>query len=210
MTFSKSFWRQQCSIIRHKNTLQHPEAWVYHPNRFGTHAEHASLPQLIRSAGAHPIATAGGPSKRALLRSLGVPVVLSSRDTTFEEDVAVATGGKGVAAALNSLTSPGMVAASLASLGQGARFVEIGKRDIWSQRRFAMVSASLSFPNTPCVWWETVTRYPFPHQTDADWLSVANIEGCFHKSIKGLLDKLGQTTSLSDVKKERVKESRQY
>jgi hypothetical protein len=33
---------------------------------------------------------------------------------------------------LNSLTSPGMVAGSLALLGPGGRFVEIGKRDIWS------------------------------------------------------------------------------
>lgn len=66
--------------------------------------------------------------------------------------MAVATGGKGVAAALNSLTSPGMVAASLASLAQGARFVEIGKRDIWSQRRFAMVSAATFVPHCAVIY----------------------------------------------------------
>ena len=39
--------------------------------------------------------------------------------------------------ALNSLTSPGMVAATLACLGPHARLSEISKRDIWSPARVA-------------------------------------------------------------------------
>lgn len=39
--------------------------------------------------------------------------------------------------ALNSLTSPGMVAATLAGLGHGGRMREISKRDIWSPERVA-------------------------------------------------------------------------
>ena len=39
--------------------------------------------------------------------------------------------------ALNSLTSPGMVAATLACLGPHARLSEISKRDIWSPARIA-------------------------------------------------------------------------
>ena len=39
--------------------------------------------------------------------------------------------------ALNSLTSPGMVAATLAGLGLGGRMAEISKRDIWSPQRVA-------------------------------------------------------------------------
>jgi hypothetical protein len=42
---------------------------------------------------------------------------------------------------LNSLTSAGLVAASLASLGAGGRLVEISKRDIWSVQRAAMERA---------------------------------------------------------------------
>ena len=38
---------------------------------------------------------------------------------------------------LNSLTSPGMVAVTLSTLGRGAKFAEIGKRDIWSPARVA-------------------------------------------------------------------------
>ena len=43
----------------------------------------------------------------------------------------------GVSVVLNSLTSSGMVAGSLAALGPGGRFVEISKRDIWSAARVA-------------------------------------------------------------------------
>lgn len=38
---------------------------------------------------------------------------------------------------LNSLTTPGMVAAGLAALGAGGTFVEVAKRDIWSAARVA-------------------------------------------------------------------------
>ena len=41
-------------------------------------------------------------------------------------------GAGGVDVVLNALTSPGMVASSLALLAHGGHFVEIGKRDIWS------------------------------------------------------------------------------
>ena len=40
---------------------------------------------------------------------------------------------------LNSLTSSGMVAATLSTLAVGAKFAEIGKRDIWSPARIAQV-----------------------------------------------------------------------
>jgi len=39
--------------------------------------------------------------------------------------------------ALNSLTSPSMVAATLASLALNGRMAEISKRDIWSPQRVA-------------------------------------------------------------------------
>ena len=45
----------------------------------------------------------------------------------------------GVDVVLNSLTSPGMLAASLAVLRHGGAFVEVGKRDIWSAQRIAQV-----------------------------------------------------------------------
>jgi NADPH:quinone reductase-like Zn-dependent oxidoreductase len=85
--------------------------------------------QLVQAIGAQPIATAGSPSKRSLLRSLGVEHVVNSRDLTCFEGIARLGG---VDVVLNSLTSPGMVGGSLSVLRRGGRFVEIGKRDIWA------------------------------------------------------------------------------
>jgi NADPH:quinone reductase-like Zn-dependent oxidoreductase len=90
--------------------------------------------QVIQAAGATAVATAGSPAKRSLLHSLGVQHVLGSRDTSFVSEAAQLGGADIV---LNSLTSSGMVAGSLAALGVGGRFVEISKRDIWSAARIA-------------------------------------------------------------------------
>lgn len=90
--------------------------------------------QVVNSLGAWTLATAGSPNKRALARALGTRHVLGSRDTAFVSEVAELGGADVV---LNSLTSSGMVAGSLASLNIGGRFVEISKRDIWSAARLA-------------------------------------------------------------------------
>ena len=90
--------------------------------------------QLIAALGGSTVATAGSSSKRALVRSLGPSQVHGSRDTVFVSELAE-VGGASVA--LNSLTSSGMVAGSLAALDVGGRFVEISKRDIWSAARVA-------------------------------------------------------------------------
>ena len=90
--------------------------------------------QMVAALGGTTVATAGSPNKRALVRSLGAQQVLGSRDTEFATQLAEVGG---VSVVLNSLTSSGMVAGSLAALGPGGRFVEISKRDIWSAARVA-------------------------------------------------------------------------
>ena len=90
--------------------------------------------QVVQAKGAVVVATAGGTAKRLLLHGLGVQHVLGSRDTAFVSEAAQLGGATVV---LNSLTSSGMVAGSLATLGAGGRFVEISKRDIWSAARVA-------------------------------------------------------------------------
>ena len=47
--------------------------------------------------------------------------------------------------ALNSLTSPAMVAATLASLALNGRMAEISKRDIWSTQRVAQERPDVSY-----------------------------------------------------------------
>jgi NADPH:quinone reductase-like Zn-dependent oxidoreductase len=90
--------------------------------------------QVAHALGARVIATAGSPSKRTLLRSRGVHAVLGSRDAGFASAVV-----------LNSLTSPGMVAGSLAALRRGGRMVEIGKRDVWSAAAAAAERPDVSY-----------------------------------------------------------------
>lgn len=123
----------------------------------------AALPVLQRLKCA-AWTTAGAPSKRGLLRSLGSQAVETSRNLNFVEafacsafstlqhgnrpsqkDAVAASGGTcpvgvsegGLTAVLNSLTSPGMVAASIALLARGGQIIELGKRDIWSPQRAA-------------------------------------------------------------------------
>ena len=99
--------------------------------------------QVLREMGAIAVTTAGGPPKRALLRSLGVAHVAGSRDTAFVEELAIAASGVDVL--LNTLTSPGLVPAALSLLTHGGRFVEISKRDIWHSSRAAQERPDLSF-----------------------------------------------------------------
>lgn len=114
----------------------------------------APLTQVAAMVGSQVVATAGGPAKRALLRSMGVQRLAASRDTTFVEDLALslantraarASGGDvactgGADVVLNTLTSPGFVAGSLALLKPGGAFIEISKRDIVCRERVGMVS----------------------------------------------------------------------
>ena len=98
--------------------------------------------QVLAAAHAKVVASAGGPSKRALLRQLGIEHVVNSRNSTMASDVA-ALGGVDVV--LNSLTSPGMVAGSMSGVRPGGRFVEISKRDIWSPARLAQDRPDLHY-----------------------------------------------------------------
>ncbi|CAD7696941.1 unnamed protein product, partial [Ostreobium quekettii] len=63
-------------------------------------------------------------------------------DLLFAEPIA---RGTGFDAALNTLTSPGVAAATLSALTIGGRFVEISKRDIWSHARFAQERLDVSY-----------------------------------------------------------------
>ncbi|MCZ7417121.1 SDR family NAD(P)-dependent oxidoreductase [Streptomyces sp. WMMC897] len=85
--------------------------------------------QLARHFGAKVFATAS-PGKWDTLRGLGVPDerIASSRDLAFRAAFKEVTGGSGVDVVLNSLARE-YVDASLELLGQGGRFLEMGKTD---------------------------------------------------------------------------------
>ncbi len=87
--------------------------------------------QLATIAGATIFATAGNDEKRQYIRKLGASEVMDSRSLSFAQETLRATDGEGVDMILNSL--PGeAITKGLSILKTGGRFLEIGKRDIYS------------------------------------------------------------------------------
>ncbi|MEY2538449.1 MAG: hypothetical protein QOG67_2189 [Verrucomicrobiota bacterium] len=93
--------------------------------------------QIALHLGAEVIATAGSPSKRALLKTLGVEHVIDSRRGDFAESVLKLTGGKGVNVVLNALAGEA-IPMGLSCLAEFGRFIEIGKRDIYQNARIPL------------------------------------------------------------------------
>ena len=100
--------------------------------------------QLVQAAGAEVFATASAP-KQAYLRAMGITHVFDSRSTDFSDAVLQATGGEGVTVVLNSLTGPGFVEASLACLAKDGRFIEMGRRDIWTEEQMAEARPDVAY-----------------------------------------------------------------
>ena len=90
--------------------------------------------QIAKVAGAIVYATAGNEEKRAYVRQLGARHVLDSRSVSFADSILEATRQEeqpGVDVILNSL--PGeAISKGIDILKTGGRFLEIGKRDIYS------------------------------------------------------------------------------
>jgi acyl transferase domain-containing protein/acyl carrier protein len=80
--------------------------------------------QIARRVGAEIFAVAGNEEKRAYLRSLGIPHVMSSRSSSFVEEIRAATGGAGVDVVVSSLAGE-MLTHSLGVLAPFGRFVEL-------------------------------------------------------------------------------------
>ncbi len=88
--------------------------------------------QLAQRAGAEIFATAGSEEKREFLRALGVHYVFDSRSLNFAHEVMQFTNGEGVDVVLNSLSGE-FIPVSLSVLKDNGRFLEIGKRGIWTR-----------------------------------------------------------------------------
>lgn len=90
--------------------------------------------QIARAAGAKVFATAGTDEKRAFLRTLGVELVMDSRSISFSNQIREYNNGEGVDIVLNSLTGEAMQQ-SIKLLNPFGRFLEIGKKDIYTNSR---------------------------------------------------------------------------
>jgi acyl transferase domain-containing protein/NADPH:quinone reductase-like Zn-dependent oxidoreductase/NADP-dependent 3-hydroxy acid dehydrogenase YdfG/acyl carrier protein len=93
--------------------------------------------KIALAIGARVIATASSPEKHAYLHAWGVDHVLQSRSLEFGNGVMEITGGRGVDVVLNSLTGDA-INRSLEVLAPYGRFVELGKRDIYEDKRVGL------------------------------------------------------------------------
>ena len=100
--------------------------------------------QIAKRIGAEIFATAGSPRKRDYLKSLGIEHVLDSRSLDFAGRIMEATAGEGIDLVVNSLTGE-TIAASLSVLRTDGRFMELGKTDLWDQRRVDEVRPGVTF-----------------------------------------------------------------
>ena len=90
--------------------------------------------QYAKYRGAVVIATSGSEVKRAFLRLAGADHVLDSRDLGFADAIRAISGGAGIDVVLNSLSGEAMEQ-SLSVLKPFGRFLELGKRDFYLNRR---------------------------------------------------------------------------
>ena len=88
--------------------------------------------QIARAAGAEVFATAGSEEKRQYLRSLGIEHVFDSRSLDFSKAIRASAGPQPIDIVLNSLAG-NFIRESASLVRPGGRFLELGKRDIWSQ-----------------------------------------------------------------------------
>jgi acyl transferase domain-containing protein len=100
--------------------------------------------QLAQRVGAEVFATAGSPAKRDLLRALGVAHVMDSRSLGFADAVMAATEGRGVDVVLNSLAGA-FIPAGIRSLTPGGRFLELGKRGVWTAAQVAALRPDVRY-----------------------------------------------------------------
>jgi phthiocerol/phenolphthiocerol synthesis type-I polyketide synthase C len=93
--------------------------------------------QIAKLKGARIIATAGTVEKRRFLALLGADHVFDSRSLDFVGEVLRVTGGEGVDIVLNSLFAEAMER-SFELVKPFGRFLELGKRDYYSDRKLAL------------------------------------------------------------------------
>lgn len=93
--------------------------------------------QIAKLKGAVVIATAGTVEKRRFLEAMGADHVFDSRSLDFVSRVRGVTNGEGVDLVLNSLFSEAMER-SLELVKPFGRFLELGKRDYYSDRKIGL------------------------------------------------------------------------
>ncbi|MET9487038.1 SDR family NAD(P)-dependent oxidoreductase [Nocardia sp. NPDC006630] len=129
---------------------------------------------VARSIGARIIATAGTEERRAYLRrEHGIEHVFDSRALDWADEVRAATGGRGVDVVLNSLTGVA-IDLGIDVLAEDGRFIEVGKKDIYADRRLGLKPFAKGISFTAVDLAGLMTRRPerFAAALRAAWRQV--------------------------------------
>jgi len=120
--------------------LQKGERVLIHAAAGGTGMAAVKIAQQV---GAEIYATAS-PGKWPALEALGVTHIMNSRTVDFADEIMVKTDGQGVNVVMNSLSGE-FIGKGLSVLAKDGRFVEIGKRDIWTAQQVAEARPDVSY-----------------------------------------------------------------
>jgi len=101
--------------------------------------------QIAQQMGAEIYVTAGSAEKQEYLRKMGVEHIYHSRSLDFAEQIRKDTQGRGVDVVLNSLSGEGFIEKSVSICNSRARFIEIGKRGIWTQEEMAKSRPDIAY-----------------------------------------------------------------
>jgi acyl transferase domain-containing protein/NADPH:quinone reductase-like Zn-dependent oxidoreductase/acyl carrier protein len=93
--------------------------------------------QYARSVGAEIFASAGSIEKREFLRRIGAQHVVDSRSLAFADEIREITHGEGIDVVLNSVAGDA-VHKGLSILRPYGRFVELGKRDFYTNSKIGL------------------------------------------------------------------------
>ncbi|VAW80206.1 Polyketide synthase modules and related proteins [hydrothermal vent metagenome] len=99
--------------------------------------------QLARKAGAEIYATAS-PSKWQVLDQLGVTHKMNSRSLDFVEEIEQGLGEAGIDLVLNSLSGD-YIEKTASLIKEQGRFIEIGKRDVWTVEEMTTHSPHINY-----------------------------------------------------------------
>jgi len=121
--------------LKHLGKLQKNERILIHS---GTGGVGMAAIQIAQHIGAEIFATAGTPEKRKFLKNLGINHVMDSRSLSFSSEIKKRTKGEGVDMVLNSLSGRA-ISEGLSTLRDYGRFLEIGKSDIYQNKRIGLL-----------------------------------------------------------------------
>jgi NADPH:quinone reductase-like Zn-dependent oxidoreductase/acyl carrier protein len=99
--------------------------------------------QLAQQAGAEVFATAS-PGKWDALKSLGIKHIMNSRTLDFADEIMAITQGEGVDIVFNSLSGE-FIPKSLSVLSDQGRFIEIGKREVWTTEQVQRIKPDVAY-----------------------------------------------------------------